>query len=251
MTPTAATFLSSGDEMSFAQIIVYGLVLGLAVSLFQWLRRRRNAPRFQALAEQYGGAYAPKAQARAERFAGVEWATDPRSPDVDDYLSGSYQGRPFYCFGWEYVTSGAIGDGEGDGVRVVRSVYTMELPGRAGYFSVRKHSAARRMFGQNDVQIGHPEFDEHFTVRSEEPPAAQQVLRGELLNFLLNDPRSKDYPLWFLGDRLVCSFTDRFSPVDVEPALEFMAQVIGMLSHLEPRADGQNVLEEDVVPLGG
>jgi hypothetical protein len=251
MTPTAATFMSSGDEMSFTQIIIYAAILGLMVSLFQWLRRRRNAPRFEALAQRYGGAYVPKAQARAERFAGVEWATDPRSPNVDDYLSGSYQGHPFYCFGWEYVTSGAIGDGEGDGVHVARSVYTMELPGHVGHFSVRKHAAARRMFGQNDVQVGHPEFDERFTVKGQEPTAAQQVLRGALLEFLLNDPRSKDYPLWFLGDRLLCSFTDRFSPADVEPALEFLAQVIGKLDHMEPRVEGQSVLEEDVVLLGG
>lgn len=107
------------------------------------------------------------------------------------------------------------------------------------------------MFGQNDVQVGHSDFDERFTVKGQEPAAAQQVLRGALLEFLLNDPRSKDYPLWFLGDRLLCSFTDRFSPPDVEPALEFMAQVIGNLDHMEPRAESQNVLEEEVVPLAG
>ncbi|EST23159.1 hypothetical protein N566_25945 [Streptomycetaceae bacterium MP113-05] len=250
MNPIAAMFLSSGDEMSFTQIIIYAVILGLVFTLFRWLRRRRNAPRFQALAVRYGGDYVPKAEARAERFAWVEWATDPRSPDVDDYLTGSYQGHPFYCFGWEYSTRGAIGDGEAGGAHVVRSVYTMELPGYVGHFSIRRHAAARRMFGQNDVQIGHTEFDERFTVKEQEPGAAQQVLRGALLEFLLNDPRSKDYPLWFLGDRMVCSFTDRFGPVDVEPALEFLAQVISNVDHMEPRAGGQYVLEEDVIPLG-
>ncbi|THA24212.1 hypothetical protein E4198_05165 [Streptomyces sp. RKND-216] len=251
MTSTTAMLLASGDEMSFIQIIIYGLILGLVITTFRWLRRRRNAPRFQALAERYGGTYAPKAQARAERFAGVEWATEPRSPDVHDYLCGNYQGHPFYCFGWEYSTRGAMGDGESGGVRVVRSVYTVQLPCYVGYFSVRKHSSARRMFGQNDVQVGHPEFDEQFTVNGHEPVAAQQVLRGSLLEFLLNDSRSKDYPLWFLGDRLLCSFTDRLSPPDVEPALEFMAQVVGALDRTETPAEGRSVLEEDVVPLSG
>lgn len=251
MTPTAATFFSSGDEMSFPQLLIYGLSIGLVVSLYRWWRRRRNAPRHQALAERYGGTYAPKALVRAERFPGEDWSA-PRTgrAGIDDLLIGCHQGHSFYCFGWVYQQrSSALDDGS-DPVVVARSVYAVELPGHVGHFSVRKHTAALQILGQNDVQVGHPEFDERFTVRGEEPSAAGEVLRGDLLDFLLNDPRSEDYPLWFLGDRLICSYKSRFNPDGAEPVLEYLAQVIGHLDSAAPRSEGQSALDGDVVPLG-
>lgn len=251
MATTETALFDNGGELGLPEFIVLGVIFGLGSALFQWLRKRRNAPRYQALAERYGGTYAPKAEARTERFAGTDWAPRHATFSVEDYLTGSYRGHSFYCFGWEYLPPDAIGDGDMDSHRVHRSVYTMELPGHYGHFSVRKHSAVRAMFGQNDVQVGHPEFDDRFTVRAQEPTAAQQALRGPLSNFLLNEPRSKDFPLWFLGDRLVCSYTSRFSPEDAEPVLAYMAQVIGKLGDAEPHTEGQNALWEDVVPVGG
>lgn len=250
MATTAAKFFSTSDGLGMTELIVLAAIIGLGSVLFQWLRSRRNAPRYQGLAERYGGTYAPKAEARTERFAGADWAPDRATFNVDDYLTGSHRGNRFYCFGWEYVPRDVIGDGDVQSQKVHRSVYTMELPGYFGHFSVRKHSAARRMFGQNDVQVGHPEFDERFTVRAQDPTAAQQTLHGALAEFLLGEPRSKDLPLWFLGDRLVCSYTSRFDPEDAEPVLEYMARVIGDLGQAEPQAEGQNTLWEDVVPVG-
>jgi hypothetical protein len=251
MMPAAATLVGSGTETPWNQLLVYGLVAAVAASLFRWWRKRRDASGFKAIGERYGGTYAPKAMVRAERFPAEDWSA-PRTgrPGIEDHLTGSHQGHRFSCFGWVYAARGAGGDGEGDLARVARSVYVMELPGNVGHFSVRKHSAARRMFRKRDVQVGHPEFDEHFTVRSEEPSVAGEVLRGELLEFLLSDPRSKDYPLWFLEDRLICSYPSRFDPDDAEPVLDYLAQVIGHLDCAAPRAAGQRALDEDVVSFG-
>lgn len=249
MATTAAEFFNTADGLGITEIIILTVIIGLGSALFQWMRKRRNTPRYEALAEQYGGTYTPRAQARADRFAGTDWVPEQPTFEVHDYLTGSHQGHPFYCFGWEDVRSGAVSDGDVDTVAVNRSVYAMELPGTVGHFAVRRHSAARRMFGQRDVQVGHPEFDERFTVQEQVPGTARQVLDGPLLDFLLQDPRSKDYPLYFLGDRLVCSVTSRFSPDDAEPVLEFLARVTGHLGHAE-RAGGHSPLWEDVAPVG-
>ncbi len=252
MTSTAATTFSSGEGASFSQLLIYGVIIVVVTLLYRWWRKRRNTPRYQVLAERYGGTYAPKAEARVERFPAADWNA-PRTGmfRVEDYLTGSHQGSRFYCFGWVHEQRASLSDVVSDSKPISRSVYAVELPGYVGHFSVRKHSAARGMFGQNDVQVGHSEFDERFTVRSEEPAAAQQALRGTLLEFLLNDPRTKDYPLWFLGDRLVCSYKSRFNPDDAEPVLEYLAEVLGHLDYPEPRAEGQNALDEDVVPVAG
>ena len=167
---------------------------------------------------------------------------------MEDYLTGYYRQRRFYCFGWEYIQDSPA-DGDLDSTRTRMSVFAVELSGYHGHFSVRRHSAVRRMFGQNDVQIGHPEFDEHVTVREQEPGSAAQVLRGGPAEFLLADLRSKDHPLWFMGDRLVCAFRGRFSPEDTEPVLGYLSQVIGILG---PAEHGGMVQPrwEDVLPVG-
>ncbi len=227
-----------------AEIAVVLVFVGL-FGLVGWLRKRRNTPRFEALAQRYGGTYAAKAEARLEMFPGTDWKPT-RSPfAVEDYLTGYHRQRRFYCFGWEYIQD-SVADGDLDSTRANMSVYAVELPGYYGHFSVRRHSAVRRMFGQNDVQIGHPEFDEHFTVRGQEPQAAVHFLRGGLAGFLLADPRSKDHPLWFMGDRLVCAFRGRFSPGDAEPVLDYLNQVIAVLG---PGAEVQHSGWQDAMPV--
>lgn len=252
MAVTAAKYTVNGEGMGMMELILTAAIIGVVFWLFRWWRSRRNTPRYQGLAERYEGTYTPKAQVRAERFEGTDWGTPPRGMfEVEDYLTGSHQGYRFYCFGWVYEYRASPIDVASDQTPVSRSVYAMELPGHFGNFSVRQHSAARRMFGQNDVQVGHPEFDERFTVRAEDPAAAQQVLRGALLDFLLHDPRSKDFALWFLGDRLICSYKGRFNPGDAEPVLDYLAQVIGYMGYTAPRTEGRNALDEDVVPVRG
>ncbi|MFR9754407.1 hypothetical protein [Streptomyces sp. TR06-5] len=245
----ASTVHSSG--LDFEEGILWAAVITLAMSLFRWWRKRRNTPQYQRLAERYGGTYAPKAEARAVRFPESDWGLDIDAYEVHDYLTGSHEGRRFYCCGWRYSITGAIGGGDSGRNHVDRTVYAMELPGDYGSFSVRKHSRARAIFGQNDVQIGHPGFDERFTVHARDPEVAQRVLTGELVEFLLNDERSKDYPLWFLGDRLVCSYQSRFGPDDVEPALEYMAHVVARLASPASDRAREAPLSEDIVPVAG
>jgi hypothetical protein len=262
MITTAVTHVK-GVDLEWWQALAFGLVcLAIGVLYHLW-RHRRNTPRFEALAEQYGGTYAGSAQARIETFAGTGWEP-PSSPfPVENHLTGRHGGRPFYCFGWLYtryqspLDGWSDGDGEmydiGDGGprSVNMSVYVMELPGYYGHFSVRRHSAVRRIFGRNDVETGHPEFDRHFTVQGQDPQAAAYALRGPLADFLLADERSKDCGMWFLGDRLVCAYESRFAPEDVEPALEHLTQVIGRLAPPAYPARPQTALWDDVVPQGG
>lgn len=238
---------SGGGSHNVPGEIAVILVFVGVIWLIGWLRKQRNTPRFEALAQRYGGSYAAKAQARLETFPGTDWKPVCNPFEVEDYLVGYYRQRRFYGFGWEYVQN-SPGDGDLDGTRVNMSVYAVELPGYYGHFSVRRHSAVRAMFGQHDVQIGYPEFDERFTVRGQEPEVAVHVLRSGLAQFLLGDPRSKDRPLWFMGDRLVCAFRGRFSPEEAEPVLEYLAQVAGLLG--QPAYAGRgHVRWEDVVPV--
>jgi hypothetical protein len=262
MVMTARTHVS-GIDLEWWQVLAFGLVMLVIGVLYNLWRHRRNTPRFEVLAERYGGTYAGSAQARIETFAGTGWEP-PSSPfPVENHLTGSHEGRPFYCFGWQYTPYQSPLDGWSDGddemydagdggPRTVNmSVYVMELPGYYGHFSVRRHSALRRVFGQSDVEVGHPEFDRHFTVRGDDPQAAVYALQGAVSEFLLGDERSKDCSMWFMGDRLVCAYESQFGPEDVEPALEHLTQVIGRLRPPAYPAQSQGSLWQDVLPLGG
>ncbi|MFR9674171.1 hypothetical protein [Streptomyces sp. TR02-1] len=244
-------FVESNFDGQENDQLVPGLMLSAAFGVVTWAykrwRSKRNLPRYQALARRYGGSFALRAKARSSRFPHAEWRLRGEEYDVQDFLSGSHQGFRFHCATWEYAERGAISDGDSDPVHVVRSVFTMELPGYFGWFSVCKHSKVRAAFRQSDVEVGHSEFDEQFTVRADDPSSAQQTLRGPVVDFLLNDSRSRDYPLWFLGDRLVCSYKSRLTPKHVEPTLDYMVQLIGHLG--QGTVGGEDTLADDVVPV--
>lgn len=261
MITTARTRIH-GIDLEWWQVLAIGLVFLVIGVLYQQWRHRRNTPRFEVLAQRFGGSHAGSAQARIETFAGTGWEPQSSPFPVEDYLTGRHEGRAFYCFGWLYTPYQSPLDGYGDGdgemnelgdgspQPVNMSVYVMELPGYYGHFSVRRHSALRRVFGQSDVEIGHPEFDRHFTVRGQDPQAAVYALQGPLADFLQADERSGDCAMWFMGDRLLCAYESRFDPEDVEPALEHLTQVIGRLRPPPYPAQSQHALWEDVVPLG-
>lgn len=239
---------SGGGSHDWPAEIAVILIFAGVIWLIGRLRKRRNTPRFEGLAQRYQGTYAATAEAHVEAYPGTDWRPVGNPFPVENYVTGYYRQRRFYCFGWEYRQDSAL-DGDVDATRTDMSVYAMELPGYYGHFSVRRHSALRGVFAQSDIRIGHPEFDEHYTVRGQEPQAAVHVLRGGLAGFLLADPRSKDHPLWFMGDRLVCAFRGRLSPKEAEPVLEYLSQVAGLLG---PGGDIGKVRWgrwEDVLPV--
>ena len=119
---------SGGGSHNWPGEIAVILVFVGVIWLIGWLRKQRNTPRFEALAQRYGGIYAAKAQARLETFPGTDWKPVGNPFEVEDYLTGYYRQRRFYCFGWKYIQNSPA-DGDVDSTSVNMSVYAVELPG--------------------------------------------------------------------------------------------------------------------------
>ncbi|WP_327654578.1 hypothetical protein [Streptomyces sp. NBC_00483] len=136
---------------------------------------------------------------------------------------------------------GDMGDGSSDdSSSSTYAVWAVQLPYRVGTFMVQRTGMLRRAFGAgDDASIGHPAFDERFTVRTLQPSVAAAALNGPLAEFLLNDPRAAKYPLRFTDTEVISWDKDEQSPQEIEPALEFLSDVADLVAAQQPVGGGQ------------
>ncbi|MGD6749201.1 hypothetical protein [Streptomyces sp. BH105] len=150
---------------------------------------------------------------------------------ASDYCHGTYRGRPSCSFEATLPRVSFPGAGGDDsGKSTVVALWATQLPYSVGDFSVRRTNRVSRAFGgPDDLCIGHPEFDEQFTVRGLQEGAAVAALQGSLAEFLLADPRSKDYGLRFIGNEVMAWEKGEQSPDKIEAALQFLCEIADCL----------------------
>ncbi|WP_328634794.1 hypothetical protein [Streptomyces sp. NBC_00356] len=150
---------------------------------------------------------------------------------ASDYCYGTYLGRPACSFEASVPRLSFPGAGDDDsGKPIVVAAWATQLPYSVGDFSVRRTGRVSRAFGgPDDLRIGHPEFDEQFTVRGLQEGAAVAALQGPLAEFLLADPRSKDFGLRFIGNEVMAWEKGEQSPDKIEAALRFLCEIADRL----------------------
>lgn len=232
--------------------IVFGLVIWVVVmvvtSLWQRWRRKRELGKYAELTSRLGWQLVKKpSSGEAERFLGdAPFPVGSRKGVVfEDYCYGPYRGRDAAAVEGRVVTTsmphGDMGDGSSDdSSSSTYAVWSVQLPHSVGAFMVQRTGVLRRKFGAgDDALIGHPEFDERFTVRTLQPSVAAAALNGPIAEFLLGDPRAAKYPLRFTDTDVISWDEDEQSPKEIEPALEFLSDVADLVAAQQPVGGGQ------------
>ncbi|MGY0491357.1 hypothetical protein [Streptomyces sp. WG-D5] len=233
----------------FALAAVIMLLFWAVSRLWQRMRRGRELSAYEALSRRLGWGHVARAvDGEADRFLGdAPFPGGRATVTVSDYCHGSYRGRRAATFEATFVIS-TMPDGEAhevgdpDRCTATYAVWAVQLPQPIGEFTVERAGMLRRAFGAGDdvVRLGHDAFDERFTVRTLQRSAAVGALRGPLAEFLLADPRSKDFPLRFTGGEVISWDRDDQSPERIEPALEFLVEVADLLEVAGPQASGDS-----------
>ncbi|WP_353942445.1 hypothetical protein ABII15_12870 [Streptomyces sp. HUAS MG91] len=219
------------------EFIVTAAVVVLVISLSALRRRRKRHQqlgKYQEFTKRLGWQYVERPRngevarlMRDEPFPPGE--ASKRRPS--DYCHGAYHGRPSCSFEATLTRLSFPGaDDDSSGKPTAVAFWATQLPYDVGDFSVRHTKRVSRAFGgPDDLRIGHPEFDEQFTVRGLQESAAVTALRGPLAEFLLADPRSKDFALRFIGTEVMAWEKGEQSPDKIEAVLQFLCEIADRL----------------------
>ncbi|MGY0488823.1 hypothetical protein [Streptomyces sp. WG-D5] len=215
-------------------MVVFAVVLGVVSSLWRRWKRRRKLGEYRAFTKRLGWQLIERpSNGEVVRLMRDEPFPPGGAPEgfASDYCHGTYLGRPACSFEASVPRLSFPGAGDEDsGKPIVVAAWATQLPYSVGDFSVRRTSRVSRAFGgPDDLRIGHPEFDEQFTVRGLQQGAAVAALQGPLADFLLADPRSRDFGLRFIGNEVMAWEKDEQSPDKTEAVLRFLYEIADRL----------------------
>jgi hypothetical protein len=155
-----------------------------------------------------------------------------RSFRVRRLVYGAVGGLPVLAADCHYTAHGTDGQGNSQSTDVSLSVFVARLPGVWPDIEVRGRRLGSRLLralGRSSrVEVGHPLFDQRFTVEAADPRAAHAVLSPALVDAHLRGL----VPPWSLhGGELLVAEMGRLTPEDVLPGAQRVAWLAGLLIH--------------------
>ena len=149
----------------------------------------------------------------------------PKAFGARNVITGVHRGRPFLV---------AEFDVQHQGQRIRVGTVWVRLPVMRPSLTVRQvvraQSRVRSAIGQQDVQLGYPEFDERFEIFTESEPFARAVLTPQVANFLLAaPPHVRGFAVY--GDQFDVQdrVTDHRDPAQLIPALDLRCDLLDLI----------------------
>ncbi len=141
------------------------------------------------------------------------------------YITGEQRGRSFCCFEYTTGTIGVNDIGPGANKPVYWTVFAVTTPGTGPDLVVRRPEAldavARR---GRTVRLGAAEFDDAFTVLTDDEPFARAALTDGVVPFLAANPQAA--PVRLHGDELITWYKGRLSPQGMDEHLTYLCDVL-------------------------
>ncbi|MCD7443994.1 hypothetical protein K4B79_38020 [Streptomyces lincolnensis] len=218
------------------KVLLFAFVAGMFTLVFVVSRRGRKQTeqvrdeyaQLRRLAPERGWTYTAHTQGRIDQYFGV--GPFPRSGgnlSAFHYTTGEFRGRSFTYFEYRYnnpMSGGEVADRK---QLIVESVFVVKAPGSGPKAEIyRPGRLDALMDRRTKIQLGVPEFDEKFSIATTDEAAVRDLLGGDLVPFLLSDPRAEDSPVALRGDDLFTWYTGTLSPQAVDERLNYLCDVL-------------------------
>lgn len=149
----------------------------------------------------------------------------PKAVGARDVITGVHRGRTFLATEFDVRH-------QGHQVRV--GAVWIRTPAMRPGLTVRQvvsaQSRVRSAIGQQDIQLGHPDFDERFEITTENESFARAVLTPQVVNFLATaPPHVRGFA--FYGDQFDVhdAVTDHRDPAQLVPALDLRCDLLDLI----------------------
>jgi Protein of unknown function (DUF3137) len=163
----------------------------VAVLVLGYVLERKRRDRLMHWCVNRGWTYVGEDPALADHWTGAPFGQGDRRR-ARNVITGTEQGRPFTAFDYSYETSST--DSKGDRTTSTHrfAVYAVALPAYLPTLQVTPEGAFRRLAGaiglMRDIELESEDFNRRFTVRSQDPKFASDVLTPRTMEYLLSGP---------------------------------------------------------------
>lgn len=220
----SSALLGGGFALFFILFVVGFIVLAVVLvrAGIRQARERREALAGFAAAREW--TYREADPSLVDRFHGSPFGTGS-GRRATNCLYGRHAGRAMVAFDYHYTTSSGTGEDRSSTTHS-HAVVALNLGVRVPALAVSPEGTIGRFFGRltnRDIQLGSPAFDHAFTVTSDDPRFAVDVLHPQMVQLLLQWPALS----WrFEGDSMVVVNRGTHAPVQVDATLAVMDAVL-------------------------
>lgn len=175
----------------------------LSLVLFQRGRIRQRQEAIRGWAAWRGWMYLEQDDSFAVRFAGVPFGTGQRRR-AGNVVLGAAGGAPAVCFDYSFVTRSTDGRGRTKTTTHRYTITALRLPAMLPVLQVSQENVLTslgRALGFHDIEFESEQFNQTFTVQSDSPRFAYDVIHPRMMESLLRSPG----PSWRIaGADLLC-----------------------------------------------
>jgi hypothetical protein len=205
-------------------IVLFGTMAVVLVTVA--LVSRRAAEKRKATMAGYAAhrewAFAPSDAGLPSRFHGAPFGQGGERA-ATNVLHGRHEGRHLVAFDYAYST---VGGRDESSHRRAFSVVALHLGVTAPDLSVGPTGPLGQLFNAitgRDIQIGHPAFDDRFTVTSHSPEFARDVLHPPVVELMLQHP---DLAWRFAGDSMLMIRNGASTVPEIDAKLQLMSTLL-------------------------
>ncbi|MBO1336039.1 hypothetical protein [Streptomyces sp. VRA16 Mangrove soil] len=218
------------------KVLLFAFVAGIFAVVFVVSRRgRKERERITAdyadlarIAPERGWSYAPRVRGEIDQYCGAPpFPGSGSNLSAWHYTTGEFRGRAFKYFEYRYNNPMSGGEAAARRNLIIESVFIMATPGTAPAVEIfRPDMLDSVMDRRTRVQLGVSEFDERFRIASQDEGFARSVLSGDLVPFLLSDPRAETSRIALRGDKVFTWYSGTLSPAAAEEKLGYLCDVL-------------------------
>jgi hypothetical protein len=218
-----------------ARVLVFAFVAGMFTLVFVMDRRRRRENKqidhdyaqLARIAPERGWTYYYCAGGQLDQYSGVgPFPGVCRNMRAWHYTTGEIRGRSFKFFEYRYIDP-LSNDSSGPKHPTIESVFIITTPGSAPSMEIYHPDMLDSIADwRTKVELGVPEFDKEFRIATKDEAFARAVLHGELVSFLLTDPRTKASRIALRDDVAVTWFTGTMSAKAADEKLNYLCDVL-------------------------
>lgn len=221
------------------KVLFFAFIAGMfALVISVSMRARRKDARIRdewaqmaRIAPERGWTYEPSTRGKIDQYGGMgPILYKGENQAAWHYTTGQFRGRSFKYFEYRYKQSTADGDVNDFGEHkrlVIKSVFIVTAPGSGAYMEILRRSRLGAVLdGRPGKQVGVPEFDKEYKVLAKDEAFFRNVLSGDVVPFILADPRAQKSPLRFRENELITWYTGTLSPQTVDDKLNYLCDVL-------------------------
>ncbi|NED93940.1 DUF3137 domain-containing protein [Phytoactinopolyspora alkaliphila] len=216
-------------ESMVALLIAGGLAVAITVGIAAHGANKRRTEDLQALAAEHGWEWDERQDGLAGRWHGAPFRGHWKRAKARSAISGTHRRRPFVAFEYSYTTTTSTGQTTSTTTHRY-GVWVITLPAALPAISLGAEGVLggrlARTFGFGGVEIGDPEFETRFKVKSDDHDYAFRVLHPDMVRMLM------DTGTWAWridGDAMISYVKGRLEAEALVPRLELMHHVIDQI----------------------